>query len=141
MSDVNKIIKNYHVNPFLNFLKDYRRLHRNWKKLDQAMLTENAAKIWKMLEPRERSPYVHMAEQARKAVEESLKTESTQSWRKRVRRRPRWRPSPSCQLDTSDSDSDSASEMRLCTKCSKEIYQAKCYHNIQNSRRSRSRSR
>lgn len=51
-------------NPFLNFLKDFRKSHRN--KLDAVEITKRAAQLWRIMNEREKSPYINMSKQAPK---------------------------------------------------------------------------
>lgn len=51
-------------NPFLNFLKDFRKSHKN--KLDAVEVTKRAAQLWRIMNEREKSPYINMAKQAPK---------------------------------------------------------------------------
>lgn len=51
-------------NPFLNFLRDFRKSHKN--KLDVVEITKRAAQLWRIMNERERSPYINMSRQAPK---------------------------------------------------------------------------
>lgn len=51
-------------NPFLNFLRDFRKSHKH--KLDVMEITKRAAQLWRIMNERERSPYINMSRQAPK---------------------------------------------------------------------------
>lgn len=51
-------------NPFLNFLQDFRKSHR--AKLDVVEITRRAAQLWRIMNERERSPYINMSRNAPK---------------------------------------------------------------------------
>lgn len=69
-----------HRNPFLNFLRDFRKSHKN--KIDVVEITKRAAQLWRIMNERERSPYINMSRLAPKRKRNEKSKFSGQKGRK-----------------------------------------------------------
>lgn len=61
--------KKFFRNPFLNFLRDFRKSHKN--RLDMVEITRRGAQLWRLMNTREKSPYINQTKKAPKIRKKS----------------------------------------------------------------------
>lgn len=80
-------------NPFLNFLRDFRKSNRH--KYDVCELTKRGARLWRGMTDKEKSPYVNLSKRAPKykRTKKRRRRRRTEKKKKKRRRRSRSRSS------------------------------------------------
>lgn len=84
-------------NPFLNFMRDFRRAHKGMKATD---VVKHGAELWRKMSDRQKSPYCIQAKNARKS------SKSRRSRKRNTRKRKRGSGAGSSESESSEEEKE-----------------------------------